>query len=150
MPIKGFRLGQVLEHRRRVEEQRELELQQLVAAEDAQRREVESVRVRLDAALAPASHDRTRGIIAAADLEAAAQYAVRLQTQLAEEVARLAERASDVESGRALLRAALQDRRALELLQERQDGAARLETERREMRAVDDLNAARFESGGHV
>lgn len=149
MSTKGFRLGQVLEHRRRVEEQRELELQQLVSAEEAQRREVESVRARLDAHLTNADHEGARGVIAA-DLDARVLYANRLQTELAQAIAQLAERASAVAAGRAALRAALQDRRALELLQERQDGAARLEADRRETRALDDLNAARFESGGRA
>ncbi|MFN8638387.1 MAG: flagellar export protein FliJ [Dehalococcoidia bacterium] len=149
MPTHGFRLGQVLEHRRRIEEQRELALQQLLAAEDAQRREVEALCARLDAHLA-ATPEATRGVVAAADLEAASLFVTRLQAQLVEERARLAERTSDVEAGRAALREALQERRALELLQERQESAARLEADRREMRAIDDLNAARFEPGGRA
>lgn len=147
MATQGFRLGQVLEHKRRLEEQRQLELQALVAAEERLQAQLADLRARLDAQLAEVAARVRGGAVNALELEAASLYVSRLESLLDEQRARVAEGAAQVEVGRDALVLALQERRALELLQERQNSAARLESSRREERAVDDVNAARFGSG---
>jgi flagellar protein FliJ len=147
MPKRGFRLGQVLDHKRRLEEQRELELQRLVAAEAQLRGELEDLHVRLDSQLGDVAERARAGVVDAAELEAASRYVNRLEGLMEQQRALLADSAAGVAVSRDALVLALQERRALELLQERQDSAARRESNRREERAVDDLNAARFGTG---
>jgi flagellar FliJ protein len=147
MAAKGFRLGQVLEHKRRLEEQRQLELQQLVAAQEQAARELQELHACLDAQLTTVSDREHNGSVDAAELEVASRYAAHLEQRIQEQGALLDERSAEVAAGRTALVQALQERRSLELLQERQDAAARIEASRREERAVDELNTARFGMG---
>ncbi len=147
MARQGFRLGQVLEHKRRLEEQRQLELQRLVAAEERLRAQLDDLHGRLDAQLEDVATRARSGAVNAAELEAASHYVARLEVLMEEQRALLAESAAEVAASRDALVLALQERRALELLRDRQDSAARLQNDRREERAVDDLNSARFAQG---
>ncbi len=147
MAKQGFRLGQVLEHKRRLEEQRQLELQRLVEAETRLRAQLDDLHGRLDAQLEDVATRARTGAVNAAELEAASRYVARLKVLVEEQQALLAESAGEITASRDALVLALQERRALELLQDRQDSAARLASDRREERAVDDLNSARFGKG---
>ncbi len=147
MAKQGFRLGQVLEHKRRLEEQRQLELQRLVEAETRLRAQLDDLHGRLDAQLEDVATRARSGAVDAAELEAASRYVARLKVLVEEQQALLAESAGEIAASRDALVLALQERRALELLQDRQDSAARLASDRREERAVDDLNSARFGKG---
>ncbi len=147
MTAQGFRLGQVLEHKRRIEEQRQLALQHVMAEQERLAIELEDLQHRLEAQIAASSDQAQRSSVNAAGLEAASRYAARLQALIDKQHALLEEAAAQVAERRAALMVALQERRSLELLQERQEAAARVEEQRREERVVDELNTARFGLG---
>ena len=149
MSKQGFRLGQVLGHKRRLEEQRQLELQQLLAADERIRIEMEELHARIETQMGDVAERVRSGSVDATELEAASRYVARLERLVAQQQALMDDSAAQVAQGREALILALQERRALELLQERQDSAARVETDRREERAVDDINSARFGTGSH-
>lgn len=147
MTAHGFRLGQVLEHKRRVEEQRQLELQQHLVEQERLAEALHEVQARLEEQIEDVSERARHGSVNAAELEAASRYVSRLQSQLAHQRDLFNAHTSEVTERREALMLALQERRALELLQERQEAAARVDENRREERAVDDLNTARFGLG---
>ncbi len=145
--MRGRKVIVTTTNKRRLEEQRQLELQRLVAAEERLRSALQELHARLDAQLSEVTERARAGALDASELEAASRYVHRLERLAEQQRALLAASTAEVAAGRDALVQALQERRALELLQARQDGAAQLETNRREERAVDDLNAARFEPG---
>ncbi len=147
MTRQGFRLGQVLEHKRRVEEQRQVELQRALTEQERLTLELQDLQHRLDAQIGDYSHRSRLGAVNAAELEAASRYAARLQSLINQQRALLDETRAEVIERRSDLMLALQERRSLEKLQERQAAAARIEEQRREERVVDDLNTARFGLG---
>lgn len=147
MTKQGFRLGQVLGHKRRIEEQRQLELQRLLAADERLRIELADLHARLESQMNEVAATVRSGTVDAAELEAASRYVARLERLVEQQRVLLVESSAEVAQGRDALLLALQERRALELLQDRQDSAAQLEADRREERAVDDLNSARFGTG---
>lgn len=147
MATQGFRLGQVLEHKRRIEEQRQIELQRALAEQERIALELDELQYRLDAQIANYSHQSQYGAVNAAELEAASRYAARLQALIEQQRSLLEESKSEAAERRSALMLALQERRSLEMLQERQEAAVRLEEQRREERVIDDLNTARFGLG---
>ena len=147
MTAHGFRLGQVLEHKRRIEEQRQLELQRVVAEQERLSAELRSLQHQLESQIANPSQGWQRAPVNAGKLEAASRYATRLQSLIDQQHALLDEATREVVERRSALMLALQERRSLELLQERQEAAARMEEQRREERVVDELNTARFGLG---
>lgn len=147
MTAQGFRLGQVLEHKRRIEEQRQLELQRVVVQQERLGAELRELQARLEEQVADYSQRSRRGSVNTAELEAASRYAAQLQSLIDQQLALLEEITRDVAERRSALMLALQERRSLELLQERQEATARIEEQRREERVVDELNTARFGLG---
>ncbi|MCC6237042.1 MAG: flagellar export protein FliJ [Dehalococcoidia bacterium] len=147
MTAQGFRLGQVLEHKRRIEEQRQLELQRVVAEQERLDIELRELQHRLDTQITDYSQRSGLNTVDAADLEAASRFAARLQSLIEQQYALIEAATAEVAERRSALMVALQERRSLELLQERQEAAARVEEQRREERVVDELNTARFGLG---
>lgn len=147
MTAQGFRLGQVLEHKRRIEEQRQIELQRVVAEQEQLGVELRDLQRRLESQIADYSHRSRLGTVNTTELEAASRYVARLQSLIEQQHALLDAITTEVVERRSALMLALQERRSLELLQERQEAAARIEEQRREERVVDELNTARFGLG---
>lgn len=147
MAQRGFRLHQVLEHKRRIEDQKQLELRALLSEEDALRAAIEALHVRVASHVADMGERVKGGLVDPGDLESDERYLEQLEVRVEERRTELAETAVRVAASRAELVTALQERRALELLQERQEAEARREAGRRETREVDDIVSARFVLG---
>jgi flagellar protein FliJ len=144
MATKGFRLGQVLELKRRLEDEKQLELRALLAEEHAIRAAIQDLRQQIEVHVAAMGERARGGAVDAADLEAGVLFLERLEATVEERHADLEASAERVAACRAELVTALQERRALEMLQARQEAEARREADRREAREVDDLVAARY------
>lgn len=144
MATQGFRLGQVLELKRRLEDQKQLELRALLAEEQAVRAVIQHLRAQIDAHVTSMGDRARGGVVHASDLEDGVRYLDRLETLVEDRRADLADSAARVAVCRAELVTALQERRALEMLQARQEAEARREADRREAREVDDLVSARY------
>jgi flagellar protein FliJ len=144
MATRGFRLGQVLDLKRRLEDQKQLELRALLAEEQALRAVIQHLRAQIDTHVTSMGARSRSGVVHASDLEDGERYLERLETLVQQRRADLEDSAARVSACRADLVTALQERRALELLQARQEAEARRETDRREAREVDDLVSARY------
>jgi flagellar FliJ protein len=143
MAQPGFRLGQVLELKRRVEDQKQLALRTLLAEEQALQAMLQRLHAQIEGHVASMAAPK-RGAVDAAELEDGTLYLEHLEALAEQRRADLEERAQRVAACRAELVTALQERRALEMLQARQDAEARQEAARLEARAVDDIVSARY------
>lgn len=143
MAQRGFRLSQVLQHKRRLEDQKQLELRVLLAEEHGLRAAVQDLRSQIETHVSGLAGEVRSKLVDAAELESAARYLEQLGTLLEQRRMEIEESAVRVAACRAQLVTALQERRALEMLQVRQEAEVRREADRREAREMDDLVSAR-------
>jgi flagellar FliJ protein len=144
MASRGFRLGQVLEHRRRIEEQKQLALRVLLAEEQAVRASLQELHARVEAHVSTVSSRAHGEVIDASAMDDAERYLEQMEALIELRRADLDAAAEQVAAARAELVTALQERRALEMLQARQEAEARREAALREAREVDDITSARY------
>ena len=144
MAQRGFRLGQVLEHKRRLEEQQQLALRGLLAEEQALRASLQDLHSQIEAHVSRVGVKTRDELVDAPAMEDASRYLQQLEALVEQRRADLEESATRVAACRAELVSALQERRALEMLQARQEAEARREADRREAREVDDITSARY------
>lgn len=144
MAQRGFRLVQVLEHKRRLEDQKQLELRALLAEEQALRAALLDLHTQIEAHVSSMALRSHAAAVDAAELEGGELYLEHLEALVEQRRAELEESAQRVAACRAELVTALQERRALEMLQARQEAEARREADRREAREVDDIVSARY------
>lgn len=144
MATRGFRLGQVLELKRRIEDQKQLELRALLAEEQARQADVQQTQARIEAHVTSMAVRAGADAIDPVDLEGGERYLEHLEALLEQRRLDLDTSAQRVAACRAELVIALQERRALEMLQARQEAEARREAGRREAREVDDIVSARY------
>lgn len=145
-----FQLESVLRHRRMVEEQRQRELA-MVLKERAELRE--QLR-QMQQTISRSKRQLCDGLIGAVDVDRVAGFA-RYSAQVTQRargyVLKLASVEKRIEEARGRLLEAKRARRALELLRERRYAQWKLEQERREAAALDELAVqrhARRESSG--
>jgi flagellar biosynthesis chaperone FliJ len=149
----AFDLDPVLEHRRRVERQRQREVAELETARRAIEERVQTVRdhalrAREDARARLGPADDAPGgapVLVAVDQvrfgAAAGLHAVVLLQRAAIELAGIHQRLA---SARERLNRTVTDRKAIETLRTRRFEAWKLEQSRREVRALDDLAVMRY------
>jgi flagellar export protein FliJ len=142
-----FRLQQVLEHKRRLEEAKTLELATLTAEQRRCRADLDALREKEEAQLAALQEIAKAGAVDPARLDAALAYLDNLEGS----ISRQAELADALEAkvleSRDELVGILKEKQMLERLQEEHAETARGDAQRREGAESDDLATRRFLSG---
>jgi flagellar export protein FliJ len=143
-----FRLEQVLDLRRRAEEQQQLALHARIEEEARLRAELDDLVARREARIASLTAQRRRGPVDPKMLEATLNYVESVEIAIQQQNAEITAAQGRVEGQREALVAAMRDRQALEQLRDQHNAAAHRETDRREAKEVDDIVSARFARRG--
>jgi flagellar export protein FliJ len=143
-----FRLDQVLDLRRRAEEQQQLALHARIEEEARLRAELDDLVARREERIAALTAQRRRGRVDPKMLEATLNYVESVEIAIQQQTAEITAAQGRVEGQREALVAAMRDRQALEQLRDQHAAAAHREADRREAKDVDDIVSARFARRG--
>ena len=143
-----FRLEQVLDLRRRAEEQQQLALHVRIEEEAQARADLEALVAAREAQVAALTAQRRSGPVDPAMLEATLGYVESVEDAIQQQHGLIAAAGERIERQRESLVAAMRDRQALEQLRDQHVTAAHREADRKEAKEVDDIVSARFARRG--
>ena len=143
MSSDEFRLEQVLDHARRQEEQKQIELKTLSEEERRLREQLIGLREKEELQVRSLSQRSREGAIEPAAIDTALAYLSAIEGSISEQVDVVAEVEQRVLESREQLIAILKERQSLENLKRRQQDDAAIEERRRQSKADDDLTSSR-------
>jgi flagellar export protein FliJ len=146
----GFRLQQVLDHKRRLEEAKTLELATLTAEQRSCQAQLERLREQEEVQLAALQEVAKASAVDPARLDAALAYLDSIEGSIARQMALAASLQEKVLESRDELVAILKEKQLLEKLQSQQETSERGEAQRREGNESDDLTSRRFLHEGNA
>lgn len=138
MPRFKFQLDPVLKHRLHVEDQRRRELAGVIRQQVQMQEELRG----MQSTIVASKRDLADGLVGRVDMDRVshfARYSGQVAMRARQAVARLSVLQREIDAARARLIEATRDRRALELLKERQRQAWQHEQDRREADALDEI-----------
>lgn len=139
-----FRFEPLLDIARQREEQQMRVLAEAIAAQEAEQRRLDGLVALHEELTSGLCARKTTGTLDAARHAETVAYLEHLDGRIASQREAVDARAEVVDAARAALTAALQEKRSLELLEERDAAEAAQAESRREDRRVDDLNTQRY------
>ena len=139
-----FRLQQVLDHKRRQEEEKTLELATLTAEQHRSESELRALRDKEEAQLQALQDIARVGAIDPSRLDSALWYLDSIEGSISRQLELVASLEEKVLESRDALISILKEKQLLEKLEERQASAAREVEPRREGNQLDEIAAQRF------
>ena len=148
MAMHRFRFESLLDLARQREEQRMREVAALIARQQAAQDRLDGLAALREELTAGLAANAVTGVMDPARYGETVAYIDHLGTAMAEQAQVVQAAAAEVETARQALVDALQERRSLEILEERDAADAALAASRREDGRVDDLDTQRFARRG--
>ena len=148
MAMHRFRFESLLDLARQQEEQRMREVAALIARQQAAQDRLDGLAALREELTEGLAGNAVAGVMDPARYGETVAYIEHLGLAMQEQAQVVAEAAAEVEAARQALVEALQERRSLELLEERDAAEAALAASRREDGRIDDLNTQRFARRG--